>query len=475
MERKESKGMSRRTFLERLGIIGAAAGLSACGRGQAGHEAVSGGMTCRTDPKTGQQVSLLGYGCMRWPAAASPQKDGCPIDQEMVNGLIDYAIEHGVNYFDTAPIYGQGWSETVTGKALRRHPREKFLIATKMSASSDLSRDNLTAMYRRSFQRLQVDYIDYYLLHGIGGGGMDLFNRRFIDNGMLGFLLEERERGRIRHLGWSFHGDIEVFNRVLEMHGQVCWDFVQIQLNYVDWRHASAYNADWQKAMGDDTNAEYLYGELAKRDIPVVVMEPLLGGRLANVTQDVLAQMKQKRPDDSAAAWAFRFAGSFPKVLTVLSGMTYKEHLLDNLRTFSPLVPLSSEESGFLENVAERMKDSHNIPCTDCKYCMPCPYGIDIPGIFLHYNKCVNHGNVTQSHLDPHYAKARRAFLIGYDRSVPRLRQANHCIGCGQCAHKCPQGIAIPSQMRLIDDYVEKLKQGNLGPQPDNGANGKRA
>lgn len=145
----------------------------------------------------------------------------------------------------------------------------------------------MTAMYRRSFQNLQVDYIDYYLLHSIGGGGMDLFNRRFIHNGMLDFLLEERGRGKIRHLGWSFHGDIDVFNRVLEMHGQVHWDFVQIQLNYVDWRHASAYNADWQKAMGDDTNAEYLYGELAKRGIPVVVMEPLLGGRLANVTQDV--------------------------------------------------------------------------------------------------------------------------------------------------------------------------------------------
>lgn len=454
--------MSRRSFLKRLGVIGASAGLSACGQGQSEQEPVRGEMTCRTDPKTGQQVSLLGYGCMRWPPATSPQRDGCPIDQEAVNGLIDYAIKQGVNYFDTAPIYGQGWSEAVTGKALKRHPREKFFIATKMSGASDLSRENLTAMYHRSFQRLQVDYIDYYLLHGIGGGGMELFNRRFMQNGMLDFLLEERERGKIRHLGWSFHGDIEVFNRVLEMHGQVHWDFVQIQLNYVDWRHASAYNADWQRAMGDDTNAEYLYGELAERGIPVVVMEPLLGGRLANVTQDVLARMKQKRPGDTAAAWAFRFAGSFPKVLTVLSGMTYKEHLQDNLRTFSPLVPLSAGESDFLEDVAERMKDSQNIPCTDCKYCMPCPYGIDIPGIFLHYNKCVNHGRVPQSRLDSNYEKARRAFLTGYDRSVPRLRQASHCIGCGQCAPKCPQGIDIPERMRFVDNYVELLKQGKL-------------
>ncbi len=149
------------------------------------------------------------------------------------------------------------------------------------------------AMYHRSFRNLQVDYIDFYLLHAIGGGGMELFNKRFIQNGMLDFLIEERSRGRIRHLGWSFHGDIEVFNRVSEMHDRIHWDFVQIQLNYVDWRHASAYNADWQKAMGDDTNAEYLYEELAERDIPVVVMEPLLGGRLASVTQNVLAQMKQ--------------------------------------------------------------------------------------------------------------------------------------------------------------------------------------
>lgn len=416
-------------------------------------------MTYRTDPKTGRQVSLLGYGCMRWPSATSPRKDGCPIDQLAVNDLIDYALARGVNYFDTAPVYGRGWSETVTGKALKRHPREKFFIATKMSGASDLSRDNMMAMYHRSFRNLQVDYIDFYLLHAIGGGGMELFNKRFIQNGMLDFLIEERSRGRIRHLGWSFHGDIEVFNRVLEMHDRIHWDFVQIQLNYVDWRHASAYNADWQKAMGDDTNAEYLYEELAERDIPVVVMEPLFGGRLASVTQNVLAQMKQKRQEDSAAAWAFRFARSFPKVLTVLSGMTYKEHLDDNLRTFSPLVPLSDEESKFLENVAESMKDSQNIPCTDCKYCMPCPYGIDIPGIFLHYNKCVNHGNISKSSLDVNYEKARRAFLIGYDRSVPKLRQADHCIGCGQCTSRCPQGISIPLQMRRIDDYVEKLKQ----------------
>ena len=460
MKRTGNKGISRRTFLKCLGSIGASASLDSCRMEPDRPETGYGEMTCRIDPKTRQQVSLLGYGCMRWPFAPSPGRDGNPIDQEAVNELIDYAMAHGVNYYDTAPIYGQGWSEKVTGTALRRHPREKYFIATKMSGAADLSRDNLTELYRRSFADLQVDYIDYYLLHGIGGGGMELFDRRFVANGMLDFLLGEREKGRIRHLGWSFHGDIAVFDRMLEMHKDIHWDFVQIQLNYVDWRHAAAYNADWQSAMGDNTNAEYLYTELARRDIPVIVMEPLLGGRLAHVTQDVLAEMKQRRPEDTAAAWAFRFAGSFPKVLTVLSGMTYKEHLQDNLRTFSPFVPLSDEEWKFLDDVAERMIDSQNIPCTDCKYCMPCPYGIDIPSIFLHYNKCVNHGQAPKNRMDTDYEKARRAFLIGYDRSVPRLRQASHCIGCGQCASKCPQGIDIPAQMRFIDSYVERLKQG---------------
>lgn len=246
----KSKGaeITRRAFFRRLGLAGAAAGLASCGGGKAGADAPGGAMTCRTDPKTGRGVSLLGYGCMRWPQRREPAEDGNPVDQEAVNRLVDYAIAHGVNYFDTAPVYSQGWSEKVTGAALKRHPRERYFIATKMSADADLSRENMTAMYRRSLADLQVDYIDYYLLHAIGGGGMEMFNRRFMDNGMLDFLLGERDKGRIRHLGWSFHGDIDVFDKVLGMHPAVHWDFVQIQLNYVDWRHAAAYNSDWQAA-----------------------------------------------------------------------------------------------------------------------------------------------------------------------------------------------------------------------------------
>ena len=196
-------------------------------------------MVYRTNPTTGDRVSLLGYGCMRWPTRKRADGNGDEIDQEAVNELIDYAIAHDVNYFDTSPVYVQGWSEKSTGIALKRHPREKFLIATKLSNFSNYTRENSIAMYRKSFEDLQVDYIDYYLLHSVGNGGIKTFRARYIDNGMIDFLMEERKAGRIRNLGFSFHGTTEVFDEILAMHDRIHWDFVQIQLNYADWRHAS--------------------------------------------------------------------------------------------------------------------------------------------------------------------------------------------------------------------------------------------
>ena len=335
---------------------------------------------------------------------------------------------------------------------MKRHPRDRFQIATKLSNFSNYTRENSIAMYRQSFEDLQVDYIDYYLLHSIGNGGIETFRARYIDNGMLDFLMQEREAGRIRNLGFSFHGTVSVFDEVLAMHEKVHWDFVQIQLNYVDWRHASARNV----------NAEYLYAELEKRHIPAIIMEPLLGGRLSNVPDHIVTRLKQRDPERSVASWAFRFAGSPSGVLTVLSGMTYLEHLQDNLRTYSPLEPLTEADVQFLYDTADLMMQYPTIPCNDCKYCMPCPYGIDIPAVLLHYNKCVNEGNLPTSSQSEDYRRARRAFLVGYDRSVPRLRQASHCIGCGQCVSHCPQSIEIPKELHRIDRFVEKLKRGTL-------------
>lgn len=460
MNEEHKNDMNRRDFLKIVGISAATSASLFYGcngkNGNTSDAAVQtlvpdDKMTFRTS-KRGDRVSLLGYGCMRWPTMPAADASGNVIDQEQVNRLVDYAIAHGVNYFDTSPVYVQGFSEKSTGIALKRHSREKLFIATKLSNFQNSTRSNSMAMYEQSFKDLQVDYIDYYLLHSVGNGGMETFRARYIDNGMLDFLLEEREKGRIRNLGFSFHGTVDVFDQVLALDDYVHWDFVQIQMNYVDWRHAS----------GRNVNAEYLYGELVKRDIPAVIMEPLLGGRLSNVPEHIMLRLKQQRPQESVASWAFRFAGSYPNVLTVLSGMSYMEHLQDNIRTYSPLQPLTDDEKLFLEETARLMIKYPTIPCNECQYCMPCPYGIDIPSILVHYNKCVNEGNIPRSRQDENYRKARRAYLVGYDRSVPKLRQANHCIGCGQCSPHCPQSIDIPKELHRIDRFVEQLKQGTL-------------
>lgn len=460
-EKYSRQNITRREFLKIVGISTVASStiLTGCQSGdknkgdiQVKGEIPTDKMTMRENPKTKEKVSLLGYGCMRWPTLPAPEKGGNVIDQEAVNELIDYAMAHGVNYYDTSPVYVQGWSEKSTGIALKQHPREKFFVATKLSNFSNFTRENSIEMYHRSFENLQVDYIDYYLLHSIGNGGIETFRARYIDNGMLDFLIEERKKGKIRNLGFSFHGTKEVFDEVLAMHDKVHWDFVQIQLNYLDWHYAS----------GNNVNADYLYAELEKKQIPAIIMEPLLGGRLSKLPDHLITRLKQRAPEASVASWAFRFAGSFPGVLTVLSGMTYLEHLQDNLRTYAPLVPLTEDDRLFLDQTADLMKQYPTIPCNDCKYCMPCPYGIDIPAILLHYNKCVNEGNLPTSKDNVTYRESRRAFLIGYDRSVPRLRQASHCIGCEQCVSHCPQSIDIPAELHRIDQYIEQLKQEKL-------------
>ncbi|MBE6216743.1 MAG: aldo/keto reductase [Bacteroidales bacterium] len=455
----KKNNIDRREFFKTAGIAAAVMGgmgvAAGCKEGGSstplGTTGEDGDMTYRTNPGNGDKVSILGYGCMRWPMIKDENgKD--VIDQETTNRLVDHALENGVNYFDTAPVYLQGQSETATGIALKRHPRESYFIATKLSNFSNFTRENSLEMYRKSFENLQVDYIDYYLLHSLGGGGIAQFNRRYVDNGIMDFLMEERKAGRIRNLGFSFHGDNAVFDELLKLHEKYHWDFVQIQLNYLDWNNGGNTKA----------NAAYLQQELDRLGIPSVIMEPLLGGRLSKVPQYVADQFKERSPQSSVASWAFRFAGTPAGVLTVLSGMTYMEHLQDNLSTYSPLKPLDKDEMDFLEYIADLMKKYPTVPCNDCKYCMPCPYGIDIPAILLHYNKCVNAGEIAKSIEDEGYKKARRAYLVSYDRAVPKLRQAARCIGCNQCSEHCPQRINIPREIQRIDKYVENLRKDTL-------------
>lgn len=464
---KNEQNISRRRFLKALGIGSAvtAAALTGCKSKKTEEisdeyanqvEPPKGKMTYREDPKTKKKVSLLGYGMMRLPTVKGirdgEEKD--VVDQETVNRLVDYAIDHGVNYFDTSPAYCQGMSERSTGDALHKYPRESYFVATKLSNFNETqwTREESMKMYNNSFRELQVDYIDYYLLHSIGGGGIPNFNGRYVDNGMLDFLMEERKRGKIKNLGFSFHGDKEMFDFLLSKHDVYQWDFVQIQLNYLDWDYAGQGNTD----------ASYLYAELQKKGIPAIIMEPLLGGRLAKVPQFIAREMKKKAPERSVASWAFRYSGTPEGVLTVLSGMTYMEHLKDNLLSFCPLEPMSEEEKEFLYEMARKIVGVETIPCNDCNYCMPCPYGVNIPAIFVHYNKFKNEGTLPNDVQSEDFESNKRKYLISLDRAIPRERQASHCIGCGQCEPHCPQNIRIHRELQRIDEFVEKLKQNTL-------------
>ena len=442
----------RREFLKTAGIGLAAIAAASCGSKGAAQSEDSGadipsGNVVSTKDVLGNEIGLLGYGNMRWPK----DEDG-NIIQEDVNEMVDLALEHGVNYFDSSPVYHSGNSESATAAALARHTRESYLIATKASVfSNPVTYEQGVKMYKKSLEIYNTDYIDYYLLHNLNDSAS--FKRRFIDNGLWDYFLHEKELGHIRQLGFSFHGKEKGFDELMALYDEgVHWDFVQIQMNYLDWQHPTSRN----------TKAEHLYAELRKRDIPIIIMEPLRGGTLANLPASLADRLKGMDPKRSAASWAFRFIAGKPGIVTILSGMTYIEHLEDNLKTFSEINPLTSEEEATLLEIAEALDKFPLVRCTDCKYCMPCPYGIDIPGIFKFYNNSVNEETYISSSEQKGYARARRKFLAKYDKAVESARQADHCISCSQCVKKCPQHIQIPKEMLRIDKYVENLKQGKL-------------
>ena len=449
--------MSRRKFLQKLGIGASSAfamlamnkmNILACGYEKprsTGNSDDPLQMTYRVQNGSGEKISLLGFGMMRLPDS-----------QDEVNRLVDYAIAHGVNYFDTAPMYKGGHNEAQTGLALSRYPRDKYYIATKMSNQSrrQWGFEESKKMYEKSFRELQVDYIDYYLLHGVGGGGMDELRGRFLDNGLLDFLLKEREAGRIRHLGFSYHGDVSVFDWLLDNQDKYHWDFVQIQMNYLDWRHASLEKSGWKR----DADAEYLYEKLEKTGVQAVVMEPLRGGSLARMRDNLSKKLTALRPDATPASWAFRWVGTHPNILTTLSGMNQMEHLEANVSTFSPLDPCTDAENRVLEEIADVMAGFPVIPCTACGYCMPCPFGVDIPGNFAYYNEAV------EQHILPlpdkqssDYTTLQQRFADGMKKALPDTSKwATQCTDCEACLSKCPQQIRIPNQMVRIVETLNK-------------------
>lgn len=383
----------------------------------------------------GKKVSLLGYGAMRLPD-----------EQDVLNRQVRFMLEHGVNYFDTSPAYCRGTSEGRLGQALAvsGYGREDYLIATKLSnfSPTQYSLSACKDLFAKSLRELRTDYIDNYLLHSIGNGGFATFSKRYLDNGALDWCCELRAQKRIRNLGFSFHGDPKTFTWCLEHHDKYQWDFCQIQLNYVDWKHAKATNER-------NLDAEYLYRELTAKQIPVIVMEPLLGGRLARYNWAIANELKPLDPDATLAKWALRFCGSFDNVMTILSGMTFSSHIEENIATYSPLRKCSADELAALERAAVAMLNLATIPCNCCNYCMPCPYGLDIPALLTFRNR------IAAAQKKP----APSEILRLYEQAVPEpLRRAEHCTGCGRCLSHCPQQIDIAAEIGRIDAWVEDLK-----------------
>ncbi|MBR4259024.1 MAG: aldo/keto reductase [Kiritimatiellae bacterium] len=409
--------------------------------------------------KDGRNVSLLGYGAMRMPTLDGGHANGwmkegyseALIDQTTLDAQIKYLLVHGVNYFDTSPAYCRGESEERLGAALAASgfARDDYVIATKLSnfAPQQYPLDEGKKMFEKSLKCLRTDYIDNYLLHSIGNGGFETFSKRFLENGALDWCASLREEKRIRNLGFSYHGDPKALDWCLEHHGDYKWDFCQIQMNYIDWRHAKEVN-------DRNLDAKYLYERLTELKIPVVIMEPLLGGRLARNNYALAKELGPLEPGATLASWAFRFCGTFPNVLTVLSGMTKMAHVVENVTTFSPLRPCGDKELEALERAARAFLTLHTIPCTSCSYCMPCPFGLDIPSIFSFRNDVITREKTLST----------RETLELYEKTVPeRLRRAERCTGCDRCKSHCPQNIDISKELGAIDKWVDEMIDEEVG------------
>lgn len=355
-------------------------------------------------------VSLLGYGCMRFP-----EKDG-QIDKEKAMALIDRAIAGGVNYFDTAYPYHGGKSEGFLKEALiGRYDRSRFFLADKMPLWDLKEPADLEKIFGIQMERLGAEYIDYYLLHALS---KNLWQKA-VDLGAPAFLDRLKAEGRIRRAGFSFHDSPEVLHQILDGYN---WDFVQLQINYYDWRHG---------------RADEMYKMCEERGLPVIVMEPVRGGSLARMHKDMVKIFTDKEPDKSVASWAIRFAASLPGVATVLSGMTTMEQLEDNLGTLSPLCPLGKEEYDAIDRAMDVMDALPVTGCTGCRYCKDCPKGLDIPHLLACYDNYLKFDN--DYHIRQRYLK-----------DTPPEKQGSACVACGACMKVCPQHLPIPDLLKKV-------------------------
>lgn len=366
------------------------------------------------------KLSALGMGAMRLPVLDG---DDSRIDEAAAGEMVDYAMGQGVNYYDTAWGYHSGNSELAMGKALSRHPRESFYLATKFPGYDLSNMPKVKEIFEKQLEKCQVSYFDFYLFHNVCEMNIDAYLDQ--SYGIYQYLMEQKENGRIRHLGFSAHGNLDVMKRFLEAYGKGM-EFCQIQLNYLDWTFQDA------KAKVE---------LLREYNIPVWVMEPLRGGKIAQLPEKEEAILKGLRPEEGIPAWAFRFLQSIPGVTVVLSGMSDMEQLKDNVRIFEKDLPLNEKEMETLLSVADGMLNGR-LPCTACHYCTShCPQGLDIPSLLELYNE---HSFTGGGFIAPMALMA-----------MPKEKHPSACVGCRSCEAVCPQQIKISEVMK---DFAEKLK-----------------
>ena len=364
------------------------------------------------------KTSLLGFGCMRFPL----NEDGS-IHEEEAFAMLDKAYQAGVNYFDTAYPYHGGASEPVVGRALARYPRESFYLATKLPIWDVKTIDDVKRIFFEQLERLNMEYVDFYLMHALNKERWELIKKLDI----LEYCEELRKAGKIRYLGFSFHDDYEVFEEIITNYK---WDFCQIQLNYMDKdTQATTKGVEFAESLG----------------IPMVIMEPVKGGSLAYLPDDITTMFREARPDDSTAAWALRYVGSFDNVKVILSGMSDMNQVEDNLKTFTNFEVLSDKEQKIVEKVANALNSRVQNGCTACKYCMPCPLGVNIPGSFQIWNEYHIYNNVNDT--------VRR-----WKNDIPEEAKPKNCIKCGKCEQVCPQKIHIRENLERLQKELDACK-----------------
>ncbi len=366
---------------------------------------------------TDATLPLLGFGLMRLPLKPGT-KD---IDYDLTGKLFDRAMKAGVNYFDTAHMYIGGKSQNCAGDLLSKYPRDSYYLAHKMPVGSVKKEEDVPAIFEDQLRRTKTGHFDFYLLHALNGGSLDPIRKFKVYD----YLLEQKKAGRIRRLGFSFHDSPEALKKLLDAYE---FDFTQIQLNYLDW---------------DEQRAKEQYEILTGRGIPVIVMEPLRGGKLATLNAEANLILREANPNVSIPSWAFRFVGSLPNVLTILSGMNAMFQLEDNIRTFSGFQPLTDAERATIDKAVAAYKKTGEINCTGCRYCQPCPVGVDIPRAFGIYNSLKNSGDS---------ASAKERFL-----KIPADNRPSECVSCGRCMAKCPQHLEIPALLKKINAELSSL------------------